>query len=196
MRKKSPFCQTTARISVTELRSAHDHPGPTRVPLVGRAGCTESLPTSRHPVAPGCSQKRFSRADNECRTSKTNMATRFRVSREACTDPSDVKNRRKSILTTLGLYMLRRPCCHADFLMSDTRCRRGKIVSDCNREPTEHLEVCSDSVHPTLSTRGTRIGPGQPLARKCPKVPDPRHYPPPQDVLSGTMFICSNSILR
>ena len=88
------------------------------------------------PWAPNCSQKRLFRADNECRTSKNNMATRSRVSREACTDPSDVKNRRKSILTTLGLYMLRRPCCHADFLMSDTRCRRGKIVSDCNREPT------------------------------------------------------------
>ena len=88
------------------------------------------------PWAPDCSQKRLFRADNECRTSKNNMATRSRVSREACTDPSDVKNRRKSILTTLGLYMLRRPCCHADFLMSDTRCRRGKIVSDCNREPT------------------------------------------------------------
>ena len=31
---------------------AHDYPGPTRVPLVGRAGCTESLQTSRHPVGP------------------------------------------------------------------------------------------------------------------------------------------------
>ena len=148
------------------------------------------------PWAPDCSQKRLFRADNECRTSKNNMATRSRVSREACTDPSDVKNRRKSILTTLGLYMLRRPCCHADFLMSDTRCRRGKIVSDCNREPTGHLEVCSDSVHPTLSTRGTGIGHGQPFARKCPKVPDPRHYPLPQDVLSGTMFIYNASPLR
>ena len=115
---------------------------------------------------------------------------------EACTDPSDVKNRRKSILTTLGLYMLRRPCCHADFLMSDTRCRRGKIVSDCNREPTGHLEVCSDSVHPTLSTRGTGIGHGQPFARKWTKVDGPRHYPLPQDVLSGTMFIYRQYFVR
>ena len=125
------------------------------------------------PWAPDCSQKRLFRADNECRTSKNNMATRSRVSREACTDPSDVKNRRKSILTTLGLYkvMLRRPCCHADFLMSDTRCRRGKIVSDCNREPPGHLEVCSDSVYPALPTSGTRVGPGYSCARKW-TVPD------------------------
>ena len=77
----------------------------------------------------------------------------------------------------------------AEFPVSDTRCRRGKIVSDCNRGPTGRLEVCSDSVHPALPTSGTRVGPGWSCALQWISVDGPIHYPPPQDVLSGTMFI-------
>ena len=107
--------------------------------------------------------------------------------------PGDIKNRRKSHqkwkITPLGIAGYAHPSeTPAGFLMPVTGCRRGKIVSDCNRGPTGCLEVGSDSVHPALPTSGTRVGPGWSCALQWISVDGPIHYPPPQDVLSGTMF--------
>ena len=99
-------------------------------------------------------------------------------------------------LISPGLYVLRRPL--LDFRCPARVVGAGKsflTATGGHGMATGCLEVGSDSVHPALPTSGTRVGPGWSCALQWISVDGPIHYPPPQDVLSGTMFILFPPIL-